>query len=150
MKIRKHCPTHGRIPGYIIWRYPERKITTKMEGEELVTTVYYTYCQCRFEERTPVKGKIAKDGYVYISTDDGYQSQHRYVWEQAHGKLGKGYVIHHINGVRSDNRLENLIALPKSQHNNNIPEPFEIYCPYCNEKISVIKQARKTPIVMKC
>lgn len=34
--------------------------------------------------------------------------EHRYVWTQAHGEIPKGMCIHHINGKRYDNRLENL------------------------------------------
>jgi hypothetical protein len=34
--------------------------------------------------------------------------EHRYVWEQAHGPLPDGATLHHKNGNRLDNRLENL------------------------------------------
>lgn len=51
-------------------------------------------------------------GYIKI----GGVEEHRMVWEQANGLLPKGFVIHHINGRRDDNRLKNLIALPKDKH----------------------------------
>ena len=43
--------------------------------------------------------------------------EHRMVWEQGHNKpLPKGCHVHHINGVRDDNRLENLMALSVGEH----------------------------------
>lgn len=41
---------------------------------------------------------------------------HRLVWEKAHGPIPDGMVIDHINGVRYDNRLENLRCI--SQRKN--------------------------------
>jgi len=47
----------------------------------------------------------------------GYISEHRYVWEMANGKpLPDGWVIHHLNGIPHDNRIENLVALPEKKH----------------------------------
>lgn len=70
---------------------------------------------------------------------------HRYLWICAYGEIPSGYVIHHKNGEKDDNRLENLdcvadlahrrihgrgkrtklsqdtIALIKGMHERNIP-----------------------------
>jgi hypothetical protein len=43
--------------------------------------------------------------------------EHRYVWEQANGKIPKGMQIHHINGIKDDNRLENLRMVSSSENN---------------------------------
>jgi hypothetical protein len=66
----------------------------------------------------------SSSGYIHIyhpehpnADKDGYVLEHRYVWEQANGRLlNHNEHIHHINGVKDDNRIENLIALTKSQH----------------------------------
>ncbi len=149
MNIRKYCPTHGRLPGWLEWNRPVKEVTkTIIDGNFLVTKVEYLFCGCTFELRTPIDGKISKDGYTYINTSEGYKSQHRFVWEQEHGKLPDGWVVHHINGVRSDNRIENLIALVRAKHNNSIPEPFEVKCPHCDQSFKVIKQRNKNPITL--
>lgn len=48
---------------------------------------------------------------------EGYILEHILVWEQAHGKpLPEGWIIHHLNGITSDNRPKNLVALPNKKH----------------------------------
>ncbi len=72
-------------------------------------------------------GKTTANGYVYIRTKrksggagDSYKAEHHIVWEQHHGQLPKGYVVHHLNGIRDDNRIDNLIAMPRKRHNPNL------------------------------
>ena len=69
-------------------------------------------------------------GYMYLLLSDhpranagGYVSEHLVVWEKANNKsLPKGWHIHHINGIKLDNRPENLLALPSRKHSLIIPE----------------------------
>ena len=73
-------------------------------------------------------GKTRARGYVYIrKLEDGrrYVGEHILVWEQAHGRIPKGWLVHHLNGIRDDNRLENLVAMSRSQHHKNHHEPWE-------------------------
>lgn len=59
-------------------------------------------------------GRETRKGYV--RTNEG-QLEHRAVWESHHGALPSyGWVVHHINFVKSDNRIENLVALPAWRH----------------------------------
>lgn len=81
----------------------------------------------RSGERSPNwnggKTKTRK-GYIQILRKDhhradtrGYVMEHIAVWEETHGEqLPEGYCIHHINGIKDDNRPENLEALPFGEH----------------------------------
>ncbi len=54
--------------------------------------------------------------YIIVKTNNGWKLEHRFVWETLHGKLPKGWVVHHINGIKTDNRPENLLGMPRGEH----------------------------------
>ncbi len=54
--------------------------------------------------------------FVYIRKKGKYIPQHRWTWEKQNGVIQKGYVIHHINGIVDDNRIENLTLFENAKH----------------------------------
>lgn len=62
-------------------------------------------------------GKINRKGYRIISISGRRVLEHRYVMEQHLGRtLDPSEHVHHINRIKTDNRIENLRLIPKELH----------------------------------
>ena len=59
---------------------------------------------------------ISADDGTYLWISKGKRARRaRVVYEKAHGKIPKGYVIFHINGDRDDDSIENLEAITRAE-----------------------------------
>lgn len=70
-----------------------------------------------------VAGSVRSDGYRQISIDGKLRNAHRLIWIYANGDIPAGMQIDHINGVRDDNRLDNLrlVTTAENGRNQSIP-----------------------------
>ena len=56
--------------------------------------------------------------FIKIAEPNKWTYLYAYIWEKENGKIPKGYVLHHINFVSNDDRLENLICITRAEHIN--------------------------------
>jgi len=96
--------------------------------DELKHRLQYDPVTGQFTWKNPAKyrsaytGKIAgsrhSHGYIVISIDSTPYPAHRLAWLYTHGEFPAD-CIDHINGVRSDNRIENLRSVDRKANAEN-------------------------------
>lgn len=57
-----------------------------------------------------------RNGYLRIEINKKAYSIHRLVYETFVGPIPQNMVIDHINGIKDDNRLENLRCISQSEN----------------------------------
>ena len=103
-----------------------------------------------------IQNVVSKGDYNYAvvpehpnATKDNYVLEHRIVMENYLGRLlTSGEVVHHVNGDRKDNRIENLKLLSRSDHARGHAirgrKYVQLKCPECG--IIFEKEKRRTAL----
>jgi len=90
---------------------------------------------------------VRPDGYTAVKKDGSMIPEHRVVMEKTLGRpLIKGESVHHKNGIRSDNRPENLeLWVGRIRHGQRASD---VHCPDCG--VSYWENRDRVVSISKC
>lgn len=109
LRYAESTTVHEGVPKYVNGHYS--RIYNAMTGKIGSLNPHYNGGRC-----------VRSDGYIAIlilnpNGKGKYVMEHRHLMEQYLGrKLKKGEEVHHINGCKTDNRIENLLVLSAADH----------------------------------
>lgn len=87
------------------------------------------------------KRRVGQGGYIYVwrpghplAHRSGYVAEHRLFVAEAGIEIPAGHQVHHRNGDKQDNRLENLDVIPIGEHARlHAIERRSTHCPHDHE-----------------
>ena len=94
---------------------------------------------------------LSAQGYLHFNG----RAVHREVWSECKGPIPKGYIVHHKNGDKTDNRLENLELMSAADHcrhhspRTGTAAPAVLTCAYC-DLVRTSKDILARPRCTKC
>jgi hypothetical protein len=105
-----------------------------MNQDEIKKVFYYTngklynqYYRSSNAKKDAESGCLDGQGYRIVKFNKKYYKTHRLIWIMHYGDISRKLEIDHINGIRDDNRIENLRLVTHQENQFNRPN-VKGYC----------------------
>ncbi|MCF7861155.1 HNH endonuclease [Candidatus Woesearchaeota archaeon] len=74
-------------------------------------------CRNKYNHPKAGKGTLSDKGHKLITKKGKQIREHRYVWEKTNNmKIPKGFIIHHIDNNKINNKPDNLMLMSNAEH----------------------------------
>ena len=119
--------------GYILSPEARKKISLANKGKERLDIRGENHPNWNNGRTITTQGYVAiYNPYHPFANNRGYVVEHRLIMEKKINRfLRKEEVVHHINNIKTDNRIENLMIVTRRNHFG------ELLCPHCLNKFFV-------------
>jgi len=152
---RRYHLEHKHDPKYLLRKLPRKihphqclQCSKQFMGRYKDTKFCCWSCSTKWNWKHGFKGRPAhpelrkpttSGGYVKLyspnhpkADNDGYVLEHRLVMESSIGRyLDTSEIVHHRNGIKKDNRIENLTIVSKKHHLG------VVICPHCGKDFAI-------------
>lgn len=96
-------------------------VPVKQLDEQLIRDTFHYHDGCIYRIKNGRKCTHKRsDGYLVVQFMGQKYKIHKLVWILHHGNYPTGYELDHINGIRTDNRIENLRLVTHGDNMRNI------------------------------
>jgi len=105
--------------GHVVSEETKKKMSVSQKGKQLhKNNANWKGGRTKIKDGYIIICLLPNDPYISMCSGRGHcVGEHRYIMAKQLGRPLKSYeFVHHVNGIKDDNRIENLIVIDAKEH----------------------------------